>query len=294
VSAGADAFESDHESNAAGSGSRVRSGGRPPVDDLLVVDGLVKRFPRMATPALDGVSVVVPQGGFTTLIGPSGCGKTTLLRIVGGLESPTEGSIVIDGAPSIGPARHKTMVFQHFNLFPWRTALDNIAYGLELQGVQTRERRERAATYLELVGLHGFGDHYPAELSGGMQQRVGIARALAVEPRLLLMDEPFGALDALTREYMQTELQKICAQANVAVLFVTHSIDEAIYLSDDVLVMGTKPGRIVEELAIPLPRPRWTYDVRATPDFAEIRAELWSQLERELTDGTSTGQGMIE
>jgi len=269
-----------------GSDEIVRSG--PSKEPLLVVEGLAKRFPRLDYRVLSDVSFKVPAGGFTTVIGPSGCGKTTLLRIVGGLESPTAGRITIGGEPSVGPARNKTMVFQHFNLYPWRTAIDNIAYGLELQGVSKEERRSRAREYLSLVGLDGFENHYPGELSGGMQQRVGIARALAVEPELLLMDEPFGALDALTREHLQTELQKICAQAGVAVLFVTHSIDEAIYLSDDVLVMGTKPGRIVRELAIDLPRPRWTYDARAEPTFAETRAELWSELEQELSDADPT------
>jgi len=275
----------ENKTTMAGSDDIVRSGrtGEP----LLVVEGLVKRFPRLDYPVLSDVSFEVPVGGFTTVIGPSGCGKTTLLRIVGGLENPTAGRIIIGGEPSVGPARNKTMVFQHFNLYPWRTAIDNIAYGLELQGVSKEERRSRAREYLSLVGLDGFENHYPGELSGGMQQRVGIARALAVEPELLLMDEPFGALDALTREHLQTELQKICAQASVAILFVTHSIDEAIYLSDDVLVMGTKPGRIVREFAIDLPRPRWTYDARAEPTFAETRAELWSELEQELSDADS-------
>ena len=275
----------ENKTTMAGSDDIVRSGrtGEP----LLVVEGLVKRFPRLDYPVLSDVSFEVPVGGFTTVIGPSGCGKTTLLRIVGGLENPTAGRIIIGGEPSVGPARNKTMVFQHFNLYPWRTAIDNIAYGLELQGVSKEERRSRAREYLSLVGLDGFENHYPGELSGGMQQRVGIARALAVEPELLLMDEPFGALDALTREHLQTELQKICAQASVAILFVTHSIDEAIYLSDDVLVMGTKPGRIVREFAIDLPRPRWTYDARAEPTFTETRAELWSELEQELSDADS-------
>lgn len=275
----------ENKTTMAGSDDIVRSGrtGEP----LLVVEGLVKRFPRLDYPVLSDVSFEVPVGGFTTVIGPSGCGKTTLLRIVGGLENPTAGRIIIGGEQSVGPARNKTMVFQHFNLYPWRTAIDNIAYGLELQGVSKEERRSRAREYLSLVGLDGFENHYPGELSGGMQQRVGIARALAVEPELLLMDEPFGALDALTREHLQTELQKICAQASVAILFVTHSIDEAIYLSDDVLVMGTKPGRIIREFAIDLPRPRWTYDARAEPTFAETRAELWSELEQELSDADS-------
>ncbi|MPZ51875.1 MAG: ATP-binding cassette domain-containing protein [Acidimicrobiia bacterium] len=261
---------------------------------MLEVTSLGKRFPRLDVPVLRDINLSVPSGGFVTVIGPSGCGKTTLLRIVGGLEGATKGKITVDGEPSLGPARNKTMVFQHFNLFPWRTALSNIVYGLELQGVSEDERTDRARHYLDLMGLNRFADHYPSELSGGMQQRVGIARALVVEPQLLLMDEPFGALDALTRERLQTELQRICAHAEVAVLFVTHSIDEAIYLSDDVLVMGTRPGRIVKSISIELPRPRWTYDVRADPRFAEIRTQLWAELEVELREGTEDLPGAIE
>lgn len=249
---------------------------------MLRVERVTKRFPKLEHPALDDVSLSVPTGGFTSLIGPSGCGKTTLLRIVGGLTDPTEGTILVDGKLSSGPSPDKTIVFQHFNLFPWRTTINNVAYGLELQGASKSERHERAMHYLKLVDLEKFANHYPGELSGGMKQRVGIARALAVEPKVLLMDEPFGALDALTREYLQTELQKIAAKMSVTVLFVTHSIDEAIYLSDHVVVMGTRPGRIVKELDIDLARPRWEYDVRTSPAFAEVRRELWTALEKEL------------
>jgi NitT/TauT family transport system ATP-binding protein len=203
--------------------------------------------------------------------------------MVGGLEGLTRGDVHVDGKQSVGPSRDKTMVFQHFNLFPWRSALANVAYGLEIQGMPKQQRLEKARRYLDLVGLSGHADHFPGELSGGMQQRVGIARALAVEPKLLLMDEPFGALDALTREHLQTELLKICAEANVTVLFVTHSIDEAIYLSDHVIVMGTGPGRIVAE-----------FDVRAEPTFLDLREQLWNELERELRGTAGTLQGMSE
>lgn len=261
-------------------------GFRPaPIPDskaMLEVRGVWKRFPRLEEPVLQDVNFTVPEGGFTTLIGPSGCGKTTLLRIVGGLAGATRGDIFVAGRQSRGPSVDKTMVFQHFNLLPWRTALGNVAYGLELQGVGKKERLERAREHLKLVNLERFADHYPGELSGGMKQRVGIARALVTEPKLLLMDEPFGALDALTREYLQTELQKLCDQMSVTVLFVTHSIDESIYLSDHVIVMGTKPGRIVGQFDVGLPRPRWTYEVRADERFGELRQELWRELEREL------------
>lgn len=288
-----DSPDNTDDSDAVGSGTARSSRiGRPGA--ALEVEGVSKHFPKLDFPVLDNISFSVPEGGFTTLIGPSGCGKTTLLRIVGGLTPATRGDIKVGGAPSIGPSRDKTMVFQHFNLFPWRTALANVVYGLELDGVPETERLERAEHFIEMVGLTGFADHYPAELSGGMQQRVGIARALAVEPKLLLMDEPFGALDALTREYLQTELQKICAQANVSVLFVTHSIDEAIFLSDHVIVMGTKPGRITAEFDVDLPRPRWTYDVRTEPQYGELRSYLWSELEKELTGAGGKLIGMSE
>ena len=273
---------STDESDAVGPGN-TRSNRMDSPGKALEIEGLSKQFPKLDVPVLQDISLSVPDRGFTTLIGPSGCGKTTLLRIVGGLTPATRGDIKVAGVPSMGPSRDKAMVFQHFNLFPWRTALTNVAYGLELQGVPEMERLERARHFVDLVGLTGFADHYPAELSGGMQQRVGIARALAVEPKLLLMDEPFGALDALTREHLQTELQKICTQASVSVLFVTHSIDEAIFLSDHVIVMGTNPGRITADFNVDLPRPRWTYDVRTEPQYGELRSYLWSELEKELT-----------
>ena len=265
-----------------------------PTEPTLRVDSLSHWFPRTPHAVLENVSLDVPQGSFVTLIGPSGCGKTTLLRIVAGLlPASRTGGIYVEGVPMQGPSRDKAMVFQHFHLFPRRTAIANVAYGLELQKVPKHERLERARKFLSLVGLEGFADHYPTELSGGMQQRVGIARALAVEPKILLMDEPFGALDALTREHLQTELQKICEETRVTVLFVTHSIDEAIYLSDRIFVMGTHPGRIVADFTVELPRPRWTYNVRSHPEFAPLRDMLWKQLERELKahgeHGTSHG-----
>jgi NitT/TauT family transport system ATP-binding protein len=188
------------------------------------------------------------------------------------------------------------VVFQHFNLLPWRTALGNTAYGLELQGVNKKERLERATEYLRLVGLAGYENHYPHEISGGMRQRVGIARALAIEPKVLLMDEPFGALDALTREYLQGELQKICDARRLTVLFVTHSIDEAIYLSDRIVVMGTSPGRIIEQFEVRLRRPRWEYNIRAEHEFGELRGAIWSLLQRELAAhaGYATSQALAE
>ena len=261
------------------------SGRMPPARTeraLLEVRSVNHWFSRTADPVLEDIAFEVPEGGFVTVIGPSGCGKTTLLRIVAGLLPPTEGQILLTGKESMGPSRDKAMVFQHFHLFPWRSALDNVAYGLELQGIPKRERLERARTYLDLVGLTNFANHYPAELSGGMQQRVGIARALVVEPKVLLMDEPFGALDALTREHLQTELQKIREESKSTVLFVTHSIDEAIYLSDRVVVMGVQPGRIIAEFPISLRKPRGDYNFRAEPEYARVREEIWKLLEGQI------------
>lgn len=279
-------MHSQHVRGVDASG-RMESARSP--EALLEVRSVSHWFPRTTHAVLEDVSFLVPQGGFVTLIGPSGCGKTTLLRIVAGLLTPTEGEIYLTGKPSRGPSRDKAMVFQHFHLFPWRSALDNVIYGLELQGVPKKERLEQAHKYLELVGLKDFADHYPSELSGGMQQRVGIARALVVEPKVLLMDEPFGAVDALTREHLQTELQKICEESNPTVLFVTHSIDEAIYLSDTVLVMGTQPGRIIRRVDVDLPRPRWTHNVKSEPDFGRYRDVLWQELQNELTGADQDG-----
>jgi NitT/TauT family transport system ATP-binding protein len=205
------------------------------------------------------------------------------LRIVAGLLPATSGSVRVNGVESVGPSRDKAVVFQHFNLFPWRTALANAAYGLEIQGVQKAEREARAMEWLGKLGLESYANHYPSQISGGMRQRVGIARALAIEPKLLLMDEPFGALDALTREHLQGELQRIAETTALTILFVTHSIDEAIYLSDRILVMGTHPGRVIREFNVELRRPRYAYNFRAEPRYAEIRGEIWSLLERELS-----------
>ena len=250
---------------------------------MLEIAHVTKSFARLDQPVLSDFSLHVGEGEFVSLIGPSGCGKTTLLRIVAGLLPASSGTIAVAGTPSLGPSRDKAVVFQHFNLFPWRTALANAAYGLEIQGMPRREREERAMRYLRMLGLERFAQHYPGEISGGMRQRVGIARALAIEPKLLLMDEPFGALDALTREHLQGELQRIAEDTKLTILFVTHSIDEALYLSDRIVAMGTHPGRIIREFPIGLRRPRYSYNFRAEPEYAGTRGEIWSLLERELT-----------
>jgi NitT/TauT family transport system ATP-binding protein len=231
---------------------------------------------------LDDFDLSMRPGEFVSLIGPSGCGKTTALRIVAGLLEQTSGTVVVNGAVSTGPSRDKAIVFQHFNLLPWRTAIDNAAYGLEMHGVPKAERMRIAAEYLELVGLTESAHKYPSQLSGGMRQRIGIARALAIAPKLLLMDEPFGALDALTREHLQGQLARICQERNLTTLFVTHSIDEAIYLSDRVVVMGVQPGRIIAEFEVPLRKPRSEYNFRAEPEYARVREEIWRLLEQQL------------
>jgi NitT/TauT family transport system ATP-binding protein len=241
-----------------------------------------KAFSTSAGKVLDEFNLKVRPGEFVSLIGPSGCGKTTALRIVAGLLTPSTGKVVVDGKDSKGPSRDKAIVFQHFNLFPWRTAIDNVAYGLEIQGMKKQERLKRAAEYLDLVGLSASAKQFPAQLSGGMRQRIGIARALAINPKLLLMDEPFGALDALTREYLQGQLAKICEERNLTTLFVTHSIDEAIYLSDRVVVMGVQPGRIIAEYPITLRKPRAEYNFRAETEYSRIREEIWQLLETQI------------
>lgn len=231
---------------------------------------------------LDSFSLHVRQGEFVSLIGPSGCGKTTALRIAAGLLLPSGGKVSVDGKLSMTPSREKSIVFQHFNLFPWRTAINNVAYGLEIQGVQKDERRQRAMELLKLVGLESHADHYPAALSGGQKQRVGIARAMAIGPKLMLMDEPFGSLDALTREHLQIEFQRICLEQNLTVLFVTHSIDEALFLSDRIMVMGVHPGRVIAEFPITLGRPRGQYNFRAEPEYVSTRQKVWDLLQKQL------------
>ncbi len=205
---------------------------------------------------LDDINLDIAPGEFFVIVGPSGCGKTTLLKIFQGLVTPTGGQVMVGGRMIKGPGTDRGFVFQHDSLYPWRTVMRNVVFGLELQGVAMREARPRAEAMIELVGLKGYEKYYPHELSGGMRQRVNLARALAIEPDILLMDEPFAALDALTRETMQEELLRIAAAAGTTVVFITHQIDEAIYLGDRVAVMSARPGRVREVLAIDFARPR--------------------------------------
>ena len=254
---------------------------------MLRIEHLQKTFGSQPEPVLQDFQLDVAPGEFVTLIGPSGCGKTTALRIVAGLLGQDSGEVWVDGKESTGPSRDKAIVFQHFNLFPWRTALSNVAYGLEIQKVPKAERLRAASEYLGLVGLESHARHYPGQMSGGQRQRVGIARALAINPKLLLMDEPFGALDALTREHLQGQLARICQEKQLTCLFVTHSIDEALYLSDRIVVMGVRPGRIIAEFPVTLAKPRAEYNFRAEPDYARVRAEIWSLLENQMVRAES-------
>jgi NitT/TauT family transport system ATP-binding protein len=235
-------------------------------------------------PALRDVSLQIMAGEFVCLVGPSGCGKTTLLRLMHGLLEPDSGEVLIDGRARSAPGPHAGFVFQSFRLLPWRTVLDNVEFPLQIQGMAHDQRRSRARTYLRLVGLEDFEHSYPHELSGGMQQRVGLARALALEPKILLMDEPFAALDAQTREFMQIELSRIWEHLGIAVVFVTHSLDEALFLGDRIVLMGPRPGTVEEVLTVELPRPRWDYDFRATPEFLERRAYLWQRIRDMVAD----------
>jgi NitT/TauT family transport system ATP-binding protein len=225
--------------------------------------------------AVERLSLEVAEGEFVTIVGPSGCGKSTLLLAIDGLVKPAGGEIRLGGSKITAPDSDRAMVFQEFALLPWRTVLGNIEFGMELN--RTPNRTEAAKRLIELVGLEGFERHHPHELSGGMRQRVGIARALAVNPDVLLMDEPFGALDAQTREIMGIELLKVWEQRRTTVLFVTHGIDEAIYLADRVVVMAKSPGRVIDTIDIDLPRPR-TQRVRNSPEFMQYRQRISAQL----------------
>lgn len=223
--------------------------------------------------ALGGINLEVRTGEFLAIVGPSGCGKSTFLEILGGLIKPSCGSICIDGKQVFGPNQDRGIVFQGYALFPWRTVTENIAYGLEEKGVPKKTRNEICNKYISLVGLSGFEDHYPYQLSGGMKQRVAIARALAYNPDILLMDEPFAALDAQTRDTLQGEVLRIWEETKKTVLFVTHNIEEAVFLADRIAVMSARPGIIKRIIDIPLSRPRFE-DFRTSQDFIKLRQEV--------------------
>lgn len=230
------------------------------------------------TRVLENISFDIKDREFVCLLGPSGCGKTTLLRIAAGLESLDSGTITLNGIPIVGPDPERGMVFQQYSLFPWRTIIENITFGLEMQKKESKATlRERIDKYIELVGLENFKNRYPHELSGGMQQRAAIARALANEPEVLLMDEPFGALDAQTRNTLQVELLKIWQHKYITILFVTHSVDEAVFLADKIIVMTSRPGSIREIINVDLPHPR----IRTSPEANHIRDRVLKLLQKE-------------
>lgn len=232
--------------------------------------------------ALDNVNLSIRQGEFITIIGPSGCGKTTLLRIMASLVSPDDGEVVVEGEPVTEPGIRRAMVFQTFGLFPWKTVMDNVMFPLTVRKFPADDARKTALRHIERVGLGKFVDAYPHQLSGGMQQRVGLARALATGADILLMDEPFGAIDAQTRELMQEELMRIWQEERKTVIFITHDLDEAVLLADRVLLMSRGPGKVREIIPVDLPRPRFDYDVRAHENFAKVRGHLWHELRNDL------------
>ena len=251
---------------------------------MIEIKGIDKTFPARGkespVEALKDVNLSILDGEFLTILGPSGCGKTTLLRIIAGLIPQDGGTITIDGKVVNGPGPDRAMVFQSISLLPWATVLANVAFGLKLRGVPTSEREARAEELLDLVGLAGFERRLPGQLSGGMQQRVGLARALAVDPKILLMDEPFGALDEQTRRLLQEELLQIWETTRKTVVFITHSMEESVLLGDRIALMGPRPGRVVDIIPVPLPRPRAaTVDrIEGSAEFAAITADLWRRL----------------
>lgn len=235
----------------------------------------------VTTLALDRFTVDVQPGEFLCLVGPSGCGKTTFLYCLDGLLPLTDGRILLDGKPIAGPGRDRAMVFQSPSLLPWRTVLRNVTYGLELQGVPLRQALPRAREMIALVGLDGFEHYHPSELSGGMQQRVNLARALVMNAEVILLDEPFASLDAQTREFMQAELMRIWQETRRTAIFITHQINEAIYLADRVVVLSARPGRVKSILPVAVPRPR-ELRVKRTPAFLELEDHIWSLIEEEV------------
>ncbi|AZU62756.1 ABC transporter ATP-binding protein [Neobacillus mesonae] len=242
--------------------------------------GKVFKTKKGETTALEKTSFSVSEGEFVTILGPSGCGKSTVLRIAAGLEEATSGQVLIDGKPVSGPGPDRGMVFQSYTLYPWLTVKENITFGLKLKGVPQRERDHVARHYLQLIGLEGFEKHYPVQLSGGMKQRVAIARALANEPKILLMDEPFGALDAQTRNIMQEVLLKAWEESKKTILFITHDVEESIFLADSVYVMTARPGRLKKKVPITLERPR-DFSVKGSVEFAQFKDELLSLIREE-------------
>ncbi|MHA6728831.1 ABC transporter ATP-binding protein [Devosia sp. A369] len=256
----------------------------PAPEPLISLRHVGKSFKDGKVRALEDISFDVRPGEFISLVGPSGCGKTTLLRLINGLIAVDDGTVRVRGAaPEPGP--DLAMVFQSARLLPWRTVAGNIEFALSLRGLDRKEQVQRALALLGAVGLRDFADAFPHELSGGMQQRVGLARALAVEPKVLLMDEPFAALDAMTREVLRGELLQMWSRQRMAIVFVTHDIDEAIMLSQRIVLLRPRPGRVDEIIDVDLPEPRWLNDPRTLPAFAAMRKHLWSRIHDMVRDG---------
>jgi NitT/TauT family transport system ATP-binding protein len=249
--------------------------------EKLLIENVSRVFPGVGggapVRALEPTNLSVAENDFITILGPSGCGKSTLLRIVAGLDRPTEGRVLLDGSAVSGPGADRGMVFQSYTLFPWLTVAENIAYGLREKGMPVPARRAVVLEYVAKIGLEGFENHYPKQLSGGMQQRTAIARSLANDPAILLLDEPFGALDNQTRSLMQELLLGIWERERKTVLFVTHDIEEAIFLASRVVVMSARPGRIKADLAVDLPHPRH-YTMKTSPEFSSLKARLTEEI----------------
>jgi NitT/TauT family transport system ATP-binding protein len=256
----------------------------PSPDLAIVAERASKLFQDGALVAFQGVSLSVARDEVVCIVGPSGCGKTTFLRCVAGLTELSTGRLLVEGRPVSGPPEGVTMVFQQFGLLPWKTVYDNAAFGMAVAGAARTTIAERVGHYLDLMGLRGFERHYPYQLSGGMQQRVGLARALVLNPRILLMDEPFAALDAQTREVLQEELLRLMDRPDErkTVVFITHSIDEALLLGDRVAVLTARPGRLREVIELPFGRPRDPASVRGNPRYAELREHIWNELRPEV------------
>jgi len=250
--------------------------------EKLVISGVSKNFiaKKRQVVALADTSFTVAENEFVTLLGPSGCGKSTLLKIIAGLEEPSSGKVLLDGREITGPGRDRGMVFQSYTLFPWLTVRENIEFGLDVAGRSRGEKREVSEHYIQKIGLQGFADAYPRELSGGMTQRVAIARALANDPEVLLMDEPFGALDAQTRAVMQELLLDVWDESHKTIIFVTHDVDEAVFIGDTVYVMTARPGRIKARIPVDLP-PQRTFDLKVAPEFLAIKKEILSLIREE-------------
>jgi ABC-type nitrate/sulfonate/bicarbonate transport system ATPase subunit len=261
-------------------------------ETIIEIRGVSKTFRGRRGPvhALRDVDLDVYANEFITLLGPSGCGKTTLLRLIAGLAKPDSGEVILDGKPITGPGPERSMVFQDFALMPWATVLNNIAFGLEMRGVGKSERLDRSMEFIRMVGLEGFEKAYPHELSGGMQQRVGLARALAVDPTVLLLDEPFSALDEQTRRLLQEELLQVWEARRKTVIFVTHSIEESVLLGDRVVLMSARPGRVSRTVSVPLARPRFESvdSPEGSEEFMAVTRELWSSLRAQAAEAVES------